>query len=348
MSLQLGRGLAALLVVLHHVGLTVGRDPRLWGNASIFRWMMGPRLGVAFFFVLSGMVILTAHWKDVDCPSSVRLYVWKRFRRIYPVYWLVLAFVICGQWISANPQSAPLRNPFVIASGVLLVHIRFLNTNNLLVAWTLFHEVMFYAIFAVVILHKRIGSILLALWLVASLVNLRWTTLPEEFCSPLHLLFGLGMAIAWYLRKRKVPRPRILFVFGSLVFVGSIVYCGWKGQVSLSAFLTAGIGVSLALLGATAIEESQRLNLPRWCGFLGEASYSIYLVHLPIIRMFGRLCFRLDVHLHWPILFWILLLLSIGTGAGCLFHIFVERPLLNWLTVTCPRKSLSVEGGVLS
>jgi exopolysaccharide production protein ExoZ len=330
MSLQAGRGLAALLVVLHHVGLIVGHDPRLWNHSNIYRWMMGPRLGVVFFFVLSGMVILTAHWKDIDCPSSTRIYLWKRFRRIYPIYWLVLAFVLVGQCISVNPQAAPLRNPFVILSNILLVHIHS-SSLNLLVAWTLFHEVMFYTIFAVVILNKRLGSALLVLWLTTSLLNFGWTTLPENLCSPLHLLFGMGMVSAWFLRQRKIPRPGILFVMGSLVFAGSMLYTGWIGQVNLFVFLSAGLGTALALLGAAAIEKSQWLNIPRWADFLGEASYSIYLIHFPIITIFGRICFRLDSHLHWPVPFWMFLLLCIGTIAGCLLHIFIERPLLSWL-----------------
>ncbi len=348
MSLQAGRGLAALLIVICHVGFTVGRDHRLWKNAAAFRWTLGPSLGVAFFFVLSGMVILTAHWSDIDCPSSIRLYLWKRFRRIYPIYWLVLAFVICEQYISANPQSLPLRNPFVIVSGILLVHIRAWETNNLSVAWTLFHEVMFYAVFAVVILNKRLGSVLLVLWLTATLLNFRWATLPEELFSPVHLLFGMGMATAWFFRQRKVPRPHIFCALGGLIFAGSVIYTGWKLEVHLPALLAAGAGTSLALLGAVAMEESQRLNIPRWCVFLGEASYSIYLIHFPIMLIFGHLCFRLDAHLHWPLLFWMFLLLCIGTGAGCLLHIFIERPLLNWLAVprqrTAPLSNRSASG----
>lgn len=349
MSLQAGRGLAALLVVLHHSGLVVGREPALWNRSDIFRWMMGPRLGVSFFFVLSGMVILTAHRKDIGRPAGLRRYLWKRFRRIYPIYWLVLALVLCGQFFSANPESAANRNPFVLLSSVLLIHIHSSDSTVLVVAWTLFHEVMFYAMFAVAILNKRLGAVLFAIWSTTSLLNFRWNVLPENLCSPLHLLFGMGMVSAWFLLRGKIPRPGMLLALGGLIFAGSVIYAGWKGQVNLLSFLTSGLGTALALPAAAEMERLQRLSVPRWASFLGEASYSIYLIHLPLIRAFGRLCYRLDSHLHWPVPFWMLLLLAVGTGAGCLLHVWIERPLLSRLgglyrpVAPLPRESV---GGV--
>jgi exopolysaccharide production protein ExoZ len=341
-SLQAGRGFAALLVVFHHAGLTVGHDPRLWNDVPIYRWLMGPKLGVAFFFVLSGMVILLAHRRDLGCPASIQGYSWRRFRRIYPIYWLVLGITICGQFISKRPEAVQLRNPFVIASGILLVHIRFWETNNLLVAWTLFHEVMFYSLFGLAILNKRLGGALLTVWFVASLFNLHSAILPEDLCSPFHLLFAMGMAAAWLVRFRKPPLPVFFFSLGSLIFIGTILYSSSKGEATVLAFLAAGVGASLALLSAATIEGMRRIMIPRFVLFLGEASYSIYLVHFPIVKAFGRLCFKLDGYLHWPTLLWLCILVCVGTGVGCVFHLFVERPLLGCLGIKDRRMTSDV------
>jgi len=155
LSLQAGRAIAALLVVLHHVSSFIGTEPHLWIHPRIGRWLAGPSLGIAFFFVLSGTVILTAHWNDIGNPASLRSYLRKRLVRIYPIYWFVL--VLWGQLRLPGTQYPLHHDPWVILSSVLLVHIHSSETN-LVVAWTLFHELAFYAMFAAVLLHKRMAS----------------------------------------------------------------------------------------------------------------------------------------------------------------------------------------------
>ncbi len=297
------------------------------------RWTTGPQLGVAFFFVLSGIVILTAHWKDVGNPATVPSYLWKRFRRIYPLYWLVLALVLCSQLTSSNPEFAYKHDPFVILSNILLVHIHSSQTN-LAVAWTLFHEVMFYAVFALALLHKRAGTALVALWLLLSLVNLAHpgsAILPSNFFSPLHLLFAMGLVAAWLLRRQNIPQPALLVASGTLIFLASIVYAGWAGHALETTYLSAGLGSTLALLGAAELQTRGRLRTHRWLAFLGDASYSIYLIHFPAVSTVARIAFRLDPEPRLPLGLWMLLMFAAGTIAGCLLHVFVERPLLKWL-----------------
>jgi len=331
-SLQAGRGLAALLVVVHHVCFFATGTPHLWQRPAIARWTAGPQLGVAFFFVLSGIVILTAHWKDIGNPASVPSYLWKRFRRIYPVYLLVLAPVLCSQLTSSNPEFVYKHDPFVILSNILLVHIHSSQTN-LAVAWTLFHEVMFYAVFALILLHKRMGATLIAVWLLLSLVNLApgGSVLPQNFFSPLHLLFAMGLVAAWLLRQQNIRQPTLLLTAGAFVLLACIVYAGWAGQASKITYVSAGLGSTLALLGAAELETQGRLRTPRWLAFLGDASYSIYLIHFPVVSTVGRIAFRLDPQPRLPLGVWMLLMFATGTIAGCLLHMFVERPLLKWL-----------------
>ncbi len=138
--------MAALLVVLHHVSSFVGGEPRLWVHPAIDRWFAGTSLGVSFFFVLSGIVILTAHWNDFGHPASLRSYLRKRFQRIYPIYWIILVPVLCGQLSHTDPLFPFHRDPYVVLSSILLVHIHS-NETNLVVAWSLFHEIVFYVIF---------------------------------------------------------------------------------------------------------------------------------------------------------------------------------------------------------
>jgi exopolysaccharide production protein ExoZ len=342
-SLQVGRAIAALLVVLHHVSSFVGGEPHLWVHPAIGQWFAGTSLGVSFFFVLSGIVILTAHWKDIGNPGKVLPYLGKRFRRIYPIYWVVLALVLCGQLRHVDPGFPFHRDPYVILSSILLVHIHSSETN-LVVAWTLFHEIAFYAVFALALLHKRIGTCLIALWLAASLFSFhsRGSVYDWSFFASIHILFAFGMAAAWILRQKRVPLPGLLLIAGSFLFFGVIAYTGSLGYISEGTYLASGFGSMLALLGASELERLERLHVPQFLIFLGDASYAIYLLHYPVISHLAPICFRLDAHLHLPIALWMLLLIAIGTAAGCLLHVAVERPLLDWLRRADRQSSQSV------
>ncbi|WP_263382315.1 acyltransferase family protein [Granulicella arctica] len=329
--LQAGRAIAALLVVLHHVSSFVGGEPRLWSYPQIGRWLMGTSLGVAFFFVLSGIVILTAHWHDIGDAATVWSYATKRVLRIYPIYWLVLALVLCGQLTHADLQFPFHRDPYVVLSSILLIHIHSTETN-LVVAWTLFHEMAFYAVFATLLINRRIGVFLLTLWFCASLVSLFKDGAQTSATFPaIHLLFGFGMFAAWLLQKKQVPVPRLMLLAGTFLFCAAVAYSGQIGSLTPRTYMVSGFGSMLALLGASEMERFQRLSIPRWLVFLGDASYAIYLIHYPVISHLAHLCFRLDAHLHLPVGLWMLMLLLAGTGAGSLLHVVVERPLLNWL-----------------
>jgi len=330
-SLQAGRGIAALLIVLHHTSTFVGGEPHLWHHPAIARWMMGMQLGVDFFFVLSGVVILTAHWDDINRPRTVATYLYKRFRRIYPIYWIVLIALLLRQFTHLDGASAVDRNPFVVLSSFLLVHIHSSKTN-LIVAWTLFHEVLFYAVFATALLSKRLGTIVFALWFALSIVSLFRADMPfPKFISPLHLLFALGMAAAWFLHQHTVPKPALFLAAGAVLFASALLYYGWLGAVVSPTSFVAGIGATLMLLGSAELERQHRIHVPRALAFLGNASYSIYLIHYPIIAAAAHLGFHLDARLHLPIPFWMITLAAIGTTAGCLLYLCIERPLLKWL-----------------
>ena len=91
-SLQAGRALAALLVVLFHLGLIVA-DAKYFEVpwvATPFRW---GDAGVEFFFVLSGFIIASAHAADISRPARLIPYLQRRMIRIYPPYWIIFALV---------------------------------------------------------------------------------------------------------------------------------------------------------------------------------------------------------------------------------------------------------------
>ena len=89
-TLQAGRALAALAVAAFHLSITLG-EPRYLGERVFEAFTHRGNLGVDFFFVLSGFIILHAHRRDIGVPGALGRYAWKRFARVFPIYWLYTA-----------------------------------------------------------------------------------------------------------------------------------------------------------------------------------------------------------------------------------------------------------------
>lgn len=189
-SLQIGRGLAALLVVLHH---TVGR-----ANVAGFGPGLGSGfgfgfLGVDFFFVLSGFIIAYTLSKP---NLGVGDFLWRRALRLLPVFWLV--FVVSGLavWIKPSLLGHPVHYSTVeLIKAALLVRQDISDGRSnppiIGVAWTLHHEVLFYALAALWLWLPRWGLVVAGVLLLGSMQE--HGHYPASYLlNPLNLEFAFG------------------------------------------------------------------------------------------------------------------------------------------------------------
>jgi peptidoglycan/LPS O-acetylase OafA/YrhL len=153
-SLQAGRGLAALSVVLFHAS-AVFALPKYWNSHPFGLWLQPANSGVYYFFILSGFIIAYAHAKDVGNPHRLSRYVSNRARRIYPMYWIVTAVTLTYLYLAHLVNAAGLNFWFIVGNISLLPFDG--DHGTLAVAWTLFHEIVFYIAFASLIVFRRIG-----------------------------------------------------------------------------------------------------------------------------------------------------------------------------------------------
>jgi peptidoglycan/LPS O-acetylase OafA/YrhL len=328
-TLQAGRAIAAIGVVAFHLTIMMA-SPR-YGGVEVFREFTkyGAR-GVDFFFVLSGFIILFAHARDIGRPAAWGNYVYRRFVRVYPIYWLyTLVFVLVLATAGGTDAAMPHTLPDWLTALTLL---RFTPTAPPLgQAWTLFHEVAFYAVFSILILHRRLGLLALAAFVLAAVLlhhdpaDLLRTPF-NVYTSDYNIYFVLGMG-AWLLYKQG---GRGLFdalggiALSAVALFTTLVPTG----VSLLA-LAAGLAWMLA--GLVKLETWGLLRIPRWLASLGNASYSIYLTHINVEGVILKVVVKLHLnHLLGPELTFAVVLAS-TVGAGWLAYVFIERPLLNLL-----------------
>jgi peptidoglycan/LPS O-acetylase OafA/YrhL len=311
-SLQAGRGLAAMAVVFHHAGVYVGEQvgglPRPFATAMSYGY-----LGVDFFFVLSGFIIYHTNAWRVSRPGWLRDYAQSRLTRIYLPYWpigiaLAFAYMMLPQ-ISRGDRQWDWLASLTLLPGPGL--------PALSVAWTLQHEILFYALACIMLWSGRVllGSMI---WAAAILIALPFGFSQEPGISPIDLEFLFGIAGAWCLSQGRAQKPWLLSALGCLLLVA--FFLTPANRVYSVIF---GLGLALILLPVVRLEASGRLTVSSPFLLFGNASYAIYLIHLPILSVLVRLGRGLD-----PVLL-LFLGVALSAAAGIAYHKLFELPVLN-------------------
>jgi len=330
-GVEAGRGIAALLVVLYHSALHVEGD--VPGSTVLWGLPHFGHAGVDFFFVLSGFIITFVHRKDLGKADRLGHYLERRFTRVFPLYWLVLAFSLLDLGLLHRAQFPGVRE---LISNILLLP----QAKDLIVggAWTLVFELMFYVVFAIAICSRRAGAAVLCAW--AALVAAGFFLNPTSespalvvVTSPFCLEFFLGIGAATLLSRRTVPFSGVLLIIGLTGFAlaGLCEVAGRLHGFGAAARLAYGTCSFMVILALVERERSGHLKVPRFMAILGRASYSVYLVHLIAIGItFKFLSMMTPLTPSWSLLIWALLCTT-GITAGILASVWLEQPVIRYV-----------------
>lgn len=325
-TIQIFRGFAALGVVAHH---TVQSTNAFFGDMP--KWVhhtIGQgKFGVDFFFVLSGFIIMFVHQHDRKSFSSVKKYLIQRFIRVYPVYWLV-AMVIGIAYFLMPAMSQSGGREINVISSILLIPSE--GVPVLSVAWTLIHEVMFYIFFLLFFFSNALFSTFIVLWVVciavANFVEVIWVLddINHYFFSLLNIEFIFGMLAAITLKHVcSIKLGMLLTLCGGLI--GVVAIYGVNLGLPDSIRLIFAFGMAQLIIGAAIIERRVNVSFPAVLILLGDASYSIYLIHKPALsitqRIFSKMNFGWEMALFLGVI--------ITTLFGVIFHLIVEKSLIR-------------------
>jgi exopolysaccharide production protein ExoZ len=327
---ELGRGLAALAVVAFHASRMM-REPQYSGQIFMPEWFSFGFLGVDFFFVL---IILYVHLSDIGKPERLRRYAWRRATRIFPTYWIIFGFALLFN-LALQSTKAPL------SAGWLAQQITLVPGFEpwLGPAWTLRFELIFYALFASLLVGKRIGVAVLSLWLgliLMGMVSVSDYSNPARqlnfwfiLTNPLNLNFFMGMALAYAVKRGKgVDTLTLLFAgFGALFLYQTIP--GGIDWYSTMRFPAIG-AVAAALLGGLIYGDHKGWRIPRGLTWLGSISYSLYLCHVTIMGLFLATLSHTGLYrvVPEPVIF--AGQIGIALAAAAAIYHFCEKPILTW------------------
>jgi exopolysaccharide production protein ExoZ len=335
-NLQALRGIACLVVVLYHIGGYENTFWTKWRTFHVVRWF--GYAGVDVFFALSGFIITWAHRDQLGQAGRFPRYLFRRFRRIYPVLW--------ASAIATIVMIAALGTAIVFPPGwqrdyaewMLLVP-RYDPFRFIAATWSLNYEILFYFAFGLLFLVPKRWALPLAFgWALAIAGAWAVNFSPTPFwakmlVSPYVLEFLGGAGVAAVVARGFVRGPRV--ALGLAIVWTAVCVTALRGAnpddlggMQWPRVVAFGPASILLVYAVVAGELTGRLHLPARLRPVGDASYSIYLMHGPVTLTLVFLMWGMNTNLPTHLL-WIAVQLAAGIGAGWLLYVLVERPLLS-------------------
>jgi peptidoglycan/LPS O-acetylase OafA/YrhL len=309
------RGLAAMTVVVHHVLLhsvpltaayrgerDVPRGAKLLTDSPLHLVWAGPE-AVLIFFVLSGFVLSAGMLRDRR-PSWLDYYPRRVVRLYLPVFASLAIALPQARWLrhqhavpdatffyNANVGTGSARQAVVDAT---LWHEKASLING--VIWSLHWEVLFSLALPAYLLLRHLRGQVAALLAMAGVLALSGFGFRHGNVALVYLpVFALGILVAMNEPAMRVLARRwsvALAAIGGLLLttpwtaLGFGVLTPWQRSMALMATLVGATLLVVAFLDGTVGGWAGKDRVVQW---LGRRSFSLYLVHAPLITTIAYL-----------------------------------------------------------
>lgn len=328
LTVQALRAIAALMVVVFH-----GFD--IWASrVSPGDYWANGAAGVDIFFVISGFVMVVSAERLVSEPGAWRIFMHHRVIRIVPLYWVLTTVKLLLVFFFAKLALYPrLDADYVLGSYLFLPVVDNGHFRPLLpVGWTLTYEFLFYVLFALALaLRVEVLRVLVpAFVLIGALALLRSGDWPEWtiLFSTIVFEFLFGVVLA-QLTVRGWSMPPAMAAAAMLIGFALILMIP-KASENVRV-LAWGVPALAIVAGAVSLEAQLGERLPGWLLALGDASYSIYLVHGFALAALGVGVSALHWSGCWAQAATVVACVAAGATAGVLTYRWLERPMLVWM-----------------
>jgi len=345
-NIQYLRGVAAGMVLLFHIAFWESRVAG--GSSALPAWLRVGDAGVDLFFVISGFIMVHIQQARLDTPLTYRNFLTKRLTRIYPPYWIVTLCLIPLLILKPSLFNNYYENQVDLPASLLLTPQDY--TPLLSVGWTLIHEVYFYVVVSMALIFNFRGRIIFGLaWATLATggfyaINSQGlgedtdSNLLKLACSPFSLTFLLGYFLGL---SRDALRKCPAWFLGCLLVIGiSALLIGSSFIPSVGVYpdnnhmfrlLLYGLPCSLLVASAVGLEHKlAHLQTCRPLMLLGDASYALYLVHLPIVAGFYVVVGLKGIREPIPLIASAVVCCLICLISAILFHLVIEKRLLQF------------------
>lgn len=336
-SIQYLRATAAVTVIIAHA------FAHPLAEAPVWTWFAG-RFGVTLFFVISGFIMTVITSEEPFEPGQFMI---RRIARIVPLYWTITLVTAVAVLVRESVFKNTIFDLSHLIASLLFVPMYRPGAPDTIVpfvklGWTLNYEMFFYVVLTCMFFLRRKTRVLLLVILFSGLVT-------------------LGRLVDFHLAVPAFYTGYDLLGFACGAVVGSVWKDGLFDRLKSVAIAWSGLAISLALMLVLAFVVDSRypsmtlqvvmclgcmamlvsgLTLERLVGvndrspsiFLGNASYSLYLMHMFAIGAIAVGSHRvLGPELGFGVWIVVGVLGSVaGIGIGALTYQFVERPLVDF------------------
>jgi len=337
-SVQWLRGIAALMVVVHHIlfytnqGVGLGIDaPRVLFGFDAWHF------GLHIFFLVSGFIMITTVTEFGSFRAAIG-FAERRLVRIVPLYWLITSVAVAAALLSPSSiQIAGDRFQYFLDSYLFIPALRAPGDARPVLGqgWTLNCEMVFYALFALsLLLPRRKALAFLAIAFAGLCFMGRYVTIETPvlytWTDGILLEFGLGVVVGLiYQAGWRLSRA---LACASIVAGFALISLAWQGPV----VLVSGIPAALVLMGfvlGPQPEATPSVKLSRggrWLAVVGDASYSLYLTHTLIIHALWRI-YANHGGAQAPKLIFVVFAGAVSLVVALVTYRFVERPMTQTL-----------------
>ena len=341
------RGVAALYVFLFHIWQLAVQNVAtgtLLGWMAFTPFMQYGHFAVAVFIVISGYCLALPVAMKPDLRFDAKKFFLRRARRLMPAYVPVVLLSVIPFCAVALLQGRQINAPHIVLAVLLhlgLIHNLSFATTEYLNGplWSIALEAQIYVAFALVLIPvwRRFGlaaqlGVALVLGMIPHFVlhSLDWTT--PWLCG----LFAMGVvAAAFTARAPSLPNLpwKLLTLLAATVSI--VLIAPFRDMVTpdgalLPMDLAAGATVALFFIAAA---RDERIPFARFLALrpvvlVGTFSYSLYLIHAPLVDLTSAVLHRVHAGTLASVLAWGALIPVVVLLAFAFYRVF-ERPFLS-------------------
>jgi peptidoglycan/LPS O-acetylase OafA/YrhL len=318
-----------------------------WLADGVLRAATNGNLRVPLFFVISGFCIAAAAESVRQGRRSAGAFFYRRFRRIYPPFWIVVAgsvaffvvldFLLWPRLLSSEPWGQP--RPWWYTGWQWLGNLTLTETWREHLAgsprghfpgqaWTLCYEEQFYAITGLLLLssprdlYRGVIAVTAGTLVAVTVLNPR--DISGFFFDGTWLSFAAGVLVYWVVAFRPTLRVKVL---ASTAMVALALVTPWLPiPGGAEAFVFSAALLWLHRWDAVLVAQSWVRPLT----YCGQMCYSLYLVHQLIVKAVSQGAWNLGLQ-SAPVTLFVTVPLCFATSivVGRSTYYGVERHFLN-------------------
>lgn len=296
-GIQVARGIAALLVVAFHAKLILIRFPDDSYLRMPFIYEHG-EVGVPLFFVISGFIISHVVQRPSFGPGNFAI---KRVWRLWPLYAVCTLIYAAVYFMQRNlpPEDIGITFDAMARSLIFWPQGKYPILHP---GWSLEHEVIFYIYAGLMMTLLGYRALFVFMGAVAIWGTYHWNfgsaTWDWHLFARANAYFFIGMCLHAVWNWRPPRKGFICTLIGGVSVVAGMYIADEMATRASSEMVklgTTGLGSAVFLYGLLGLRASGRA----WNGFvwLGDRSYSLYLVHFSFIPIFQTI--HRDL-IRWP------------------------------------------------